>query len=123
MNYLEAIKKPSQVVKSVAPVQETVYVQTDEEDNYSKNVQDSGVAYFLPELQLMCEKFVNDSLYLDEPLLMKHHTGYRNFVIEMMNMFEENAYIEVVEAVEEDSEAEEDFDPTDLYNEKNHDKF
>ena len=119
MNYLDALKSNQKLVKEtkVSQITETYVKQelTHEED-YIKNVEDSGVIYVLPELQLMCEEFVDTTIAMDYPLLVKHHTNYRNFVIEMMNLFEENVYVTVTETVESESESDEDLDLMDLYN-------
>ena len=49
------------------------------------------------------------------PLLMRHHTGYENFVVKMMNLFEESCELNIEEKIEEESEEEDDLDPMDLY--------
>ena len=46
---------------------------------------------------------------------MRHHTGYENFVVKMMNLFEESCELNIEEKIEEESEEEDDLDPMDLY--------
>ena len=55
------------------------------------------------ELQHMCEEFVETTLEMDCPLLMRHHTKHRDFIVEMMNLFEESVYVQVTETVESES--------------------
>jgi len=123
MDYRKALNQKAAPIKenTLKPIEKTVYIPTDEE-NYKNNVKDSVITYLLPELHEMCTEFVNDTILLKNPILLAHHTGYKNFVIEMMNLFEENCDVNITEEIEEDSELEEDLDPMDIYNISN-DKF
>lgn len=123
MNYLNAIKQKAAPLKEITlkPIERTTYTPTDEE-NYKDNVNNSVITNLLPELQEMCTEFVNDTLLSKNPILLAHHTGYRNFVIEMMNLFEDRCEVNITEGIEEESDAEEDLDPMDIYNISN-DKF
>lgn len=116
MDFLKALKQNAAPIVeiSVEEKKETPYVET-EEESYKKNVTDSVITNLLPELQDMCNDFVNDTLLLKYPLLMRHHTGYENFVVKMMNLFEESCELNIEEKIEEESEEEDDLDPMDLY--------
>ena len=124
MNYLEALKKEGAVVpiskKEIVPVKEVIL--TDEE-NYKLNVEDSMISSYLPEVQSMCQKFVDETLYLDHPLLDKHHCGYSNFIVEMMSLYESTTGVEIEECDEESfTDLDEELDPSDIIYQKD-DKF
>ncbi|GIS52717.1 MAG: hypothetical protein Ct9H90mP28_4330 [Paracoccaceae bacterium] len=115
MNFLKALKQNAAPIVeiNVEEKKEAPYVET-EEESYKKNVTDSVITNLLPELQDMCNDFVNDTLLLKYPLLMRHHTGYENFVVKMMNLFEESCELNIEEKIEEESEEEDDLDPNGL---------
>ena len=125
MNYLDAIKKKAAPVEAkpvVAPAPQ-VYIPTDYE-NYIGNVRDSALVYYLPELQELCQDFVDETLALDPPLLDAHHTGHVDFVVEMMSYFEAHTTVEVTEADDESADSEAELDPTDIiYSGSTTDKF
>jgi len=85
------------------------------DENYINNAKDSEVICRTEELVDMCEEFILDSLILDNPLLMKHHLGYKNFVTEMINIFQNNIEVIIQEKDEQESDIEEDLDLSDLY--------
>tara|TARA_B100001250_G_scaffold71856_1_gene58227 strand:+ start:2421 stop:2801 length:381 start_codon:yes stop_codon:yes gene_type:complete len=126
MNYLNAIKKTAYSHNSpkephIKPINNEVVLTNDE--NYLKNVEDSFISGLLSELIDMCNFFVEESLTMKNPILMKHHYGNKNFVSEIMNLFQENAYVDIIEEEEEESELEDDLDPIDIYNVISNDKF
>lgn len=126
MNFLEALKKSSAVVRvkeeKMPDINQEEDVSVDEA--YRLNVIDSVKAYNLPELQLLCEEFIKESLLVEKPLISRHHTGYDNFTVKIMNLFEEYTTVEVTEkepeVTEEDSDS--DMDPSDIIY-KNNDGF
>ena len=124
MNFLNALKKKpilQTVCKTDTPVVETKPLTEDE--HYLLNVQDSMITYYLPELQHLCEDFIEETLHLDNPLLEKHHCGYRNFVLEMMTFYESTTSVEIEEQEEESmTDLEEELDPSDIIY-QNEDKF
>uniref|UniRef100_A0A6C0L305 Uncharacterized protein n=1 Tax=viral metagenome TaxID=1070528 RepID=A0A6C0L305_9ZZZZ len=126
MNYLNAIKKTaashnSPIEPHIKSINNEVVLTNDE--NYLKNVEDSFISDLLPELIDMCNFFVEESLNMKNPILMKHHYGQTNFVSEIMNLFQENAYVNIIEQEEEESELEDELDPIDIYNVIPNDKF
>lgn len=123
MNFLEAIKKKTDTTpfqeKKTQDVFKNEHIDTVDE-MYYKNVKDSVITYHLPELQHMCEDFVKESLYLDYPILKKHHEGYENFVVEMMCLYETFADVVITEKPDEnDSDSETELDPADITDTKN----
>ena len=100
MNFLKALKQNAAPIVeiSVEEKKEAPYVET-EEESYKKNVTDSVITNLLPELQDMCNDFVNDTLLLKYPLLMRHHTGYENFVVKLTNLFEESCELNIEEKI------------------------
>ena len=81
------------------------------------------IIYYLPELQNLCEHFVEETLLLDNPLLEKHHCGYSNFVSEMMSLYESTTSVEIEEQEEESmTDSEDDLDPSDIIY-QNDDKY
>jgi len=127
MNYLNALKKKADPHNSpkepyiTSNIDNEVVLTNDE--NYLKNVEDSFISDLLPELIDMCNFFVEESLIMKNPILMKHHYGKENFVSEIINIFQENAYVNIIEEEEEESELEDDLDPMDIYNVISNDKF
>tara|TARA_Y100000389_G_C17239018_1_gene402113 strand:- start:115 stop:501 length:387 start_codon:yes stop_codon:yes gene_type:complete len=89
------------------------------DEMYHKNVKNSVITYYLPELQDMCEDFVNESLYLDYPILKKHHQGYKNFFVEMGNLYENFTDVMITEKVEKHDESDVELDPSDITDTRN----
>lgn len=125
MNFLKALEK--ETPENITPFQEKkthIVVNNEYIDNvdemYYKNVKDSVITYHLPELQHMCEDFVKETLFLDCPMLAKHHQGYKNFVVEMMSIYENHTDVAITEMQDEDgSDSEAELDPSDITDTKN----
>ena len=75
MNYLDALKSKKTPVKEYNTVIQTFDSNSQKEvthdEMYIKNVEDSCIIHVLPELQHMCEEFVETTLEMDCPLLMQ----------------------------------------------------
>tara|TARA_B100001250_G_scaffold71855_1_gene58219 strand:+ start:1322 stop:1705 length:384 start_codon:yes stop_codon:yes gene_type:complete len=127
MNYLNAAKKSVSPLyypeKQSVPTNINNEVVLTNDENYLKNVEDSIITGLLSELQDMCMCFVEDSLIMENPILIKHHYGRRSFVSEILNLFQETAYVDISEEEEEESEEEDELDPIDIYSSISNDKF
>ena len=99
MNYLEALKKSSSKdVESDGKKYNKVVEDTiSDEMNYELNIKDSFRINVVENVKNLCEEFVEKCLEMDYPLLMKHHTGKRNFILEFLNYFEDILTITMVE--------------------------
>ncbi len=117
MNFLAAINNGNKTEFTEKKKQNS-FVQekeTSTDENYINNAKDSEVICRTEELVNMCEEFILDSLLFDNPLLMKHHLGYKNFITEMINIFQNNIEVIIQEKDEQESDNEEDLDLSDLY--------
>ena len=111
MNYLEALKKDSSKnVEIVGKKKETEIESTiTDEMNYELNVKDSFRINVVNNVSNLCRDFVEECLELDYPLLMKHQTGEKNFILEFLNYIENILNITMIEYDEStDNESETD---------------
>jgi len=85
------------------------------DEDYINNTKDSEIIYRTEELIDKCEEFVLDTLLYDKPLLITHHLGYKNFITEMLHIFQNNIDVIIQEKDEQESDSEDDLDISDLY--------
>lgn len=117
MNFLDALKNGNnsefQKEKETTFVRETK-ISVDE--NYINNTCDSEITCRTPELIDICEEFVSDSIMYDNPLLLKHHLGCKNFINEMLQLFQDNITVRIELKEDTESDSDDDLDLSDLYN-------
>lgn len=121
MNYLVALNKQSTIKPTINTPQTVVIENKPEthEEMYIKNVKDSMKSYNIHELQLLCEEFVSDSLYLDYPMIQEHHEGKRNFITEMLCLYESDIDVIITEKEDEEYCSEDELDPSDITDTQN----
>lgn len=117
MNFLNAIKSGDKTTFTEHKKQNS-FIQNKEisiDENYINNVKDSEIISRTEELIDKCEEFVLDTLLYDKPLLIKHHLGYKNFITEMLHIFQNNIDVIIQEKDEQESDSEDELDISDLY--------
>jgi len=118
MNFLNAVKNGNTTqfytTKPESKSKPSLDKDVSIDENYINNVKDSEIICRSEELTNICEEFIADTLLFDNPLLMKHHLGYKNFVIEMLNIFQNNISVVINEKDEQETDIDEELDVSDL---------
>ena len=109
MDYKKALSKPAlEQPKCLKTKKEEFIVEVSNEENYILNLKDSILTEVSLHIESLCKNFIENDLILDQPLLMMHHTGYKNFTNEILNIFQNNLEIIVEEKEETDTELDDD---------------
>ena len=123
MNYLAAINKTRVVGKKQVcvniPVHHSVIENDtiDIESSYLENMKDSHIIYWSQDIIDFWTNFIEDTLLFDIPLLIKHHTGYKNFLVEIVNFIQSNLETEIKYHENESEREDENFDDLNLLDE------
>jgi len=77
-------------------------------DEYLKNIKDTFKTHINNEVIKLCNEVVQESLYFDPVILIKHHIGKTNFVTEMTTLLDNLVDFDVIDYEEECDSEEED---------------
>lgn len=115
MNFIDALKKtPGKFVeKEVILKKEEVANVLSDEQNFVLNKEDSLLINVIEDLNKLCNNFIEESLIPDEPLLMRHHTGFDDFKRKLLEIFQDNVGVEITE-LDDDSDGDSDIDSIDM---------
>lgn len=72
---------------------------------YEELSEDSFRTFFLRDVEEECNTFIEESAFLDTPLIMKHYLGKGNFIHEIFHLFE-NHTTHLIQDLEQKSEKE-----------------
>jgi len=115
MNFLKALNKQPGEFTELNKKNEITneQIEISNEENFLNNMKDSVLTNVLSEVDKLCDEFIEETLTKKRPLLIKHHTGYENFKIKILNLMQENIEIELTDLAIDSSDSEDEFDSID----------
>ncbi len=115
MDFRNALNKtPGNFIeKEVILKKEEIVNTLSDEENYMLNREDSVLINVIDDINKLCDNFIEESLILEKPLIMKHHSGFSDFKVELLKIFQENVVVEISE-FEEETDEESDLDSLDM---------
>lgn len=131
MNFLDAIKKTPVIKSDDSSITkfDNKYTVNDNntldiEQSFIDYSDDSHIIFWSPIITDFWRNFIEETLLLDYPLLKQHHTGYKDFLKEVVHFIEKNIISEIKSLDIESESDDEIFDDInlldDMYMNKNY---
>ena len=76
-------KTPGNFIEKSNSKKEEIVNTLSDEENYMLNKEDSVLIDVIDDINKLCDNFIEESLILEKPLIMKHHSGFSDFKVEL----------------------------------------